>query len=190
MEKIKRITNKRFQRFLVELNQIIEAYKASSITSRVDWPKYEKEHSSRVRYVAAELNNIVNEASSLIVRDAHKRGRKPKLTPEKKATSVLIKSVTKLSNRNMSDLISLFGALDGTNVSYKTIERAYSDEIVREIIHNVFILTLMKKRIKDVDVTGDGTGYSLTITKHYRTQGNKEGGRNFVYSFNIMDLKT
>jgi hypothetical protein len=39
-------------------------------------------------------------------------------------------------------------------------------------------------------LSGDGTGYSLTVTKHYRTQGNKEGGKNFIYSFTMMGLKT
>ena len=37
----------------------------------------------------------------------------------------------------MSGLISLFGALGGVNISYKTVERLYSDGIVRAIIHNL-----------------------------------------------------
>jgi transposase len=168
----------------------VKAYRNSSTSTRVNWSEYEREYRDRIKYVVAELGNIVNEASSLILTDAHRSGRRPKLTPERKTMSVLIQSIVELSNRNMSGLISLFGALDGVNISYKTIERAYSDEMVRAIIHNVFILSIIKKGLKDVDLSGDGTGYSLTVTKHYRTQGNKEGSKNFIYSFTMMDLKT
>ncbi len=190
MEKHKMLTNKRFRKFLLEFNQIVEAYHDSYIKKRVNWVEYERKYKDRIRYVSAELNNIVNEASSFIIVNKSNRGRRPKLTQQKKVVSLLIKSIVKQSNRKMSGLISLFGALNGVDISYKTVERFYSDGIVRAIIHNVFILTIKKKNLKNVDVTGDGTGYSLTVTKHYRTQGSKEGSKNYVYSFNLMDLKT
>ena len=57
-------------------------------------------------------------------------------------------------------------------------------------LHNMFILTVKQKCEKKVDTTGDATGYTLTVTKHYRTQIDKEGYRKFVYSFNLMDIKT
>ncbi len=190
MEKNKMLTNKRFRRFLSEFNQIVEAYCDSYIKKKVDWVEYERDYRDRIRYVSAELNNIVNEAASFIIIDRSNRGRRPKLTQQKKVVSLFIKSIVKQSNRKMSDLISLFGALDGVNISYKTVERLYSDGIVRAIIHNIFMLTIKKKKLRNVDVTGDGTGYSLTVTKHYRTQGSKEGSKNYVYSFNLMDLKT
>lgn len=190
IEKNKMLTNKRFRKFLSEFNQIVEAYHDSYVKKKINWTEYEREYSERIRYVSAELNNIVNEAFSFIIINKSNRGRHPKMTYQKKAVSLLIKSIVKQSNRKMSGLISLFGALDGIDISYKTVERLYSDGIVRAIVHNVFILTLKKKNLKDVDVTGDGTGYSLTVTKHYRTQGSKEGSKNYVYSFNLMDLKS
>ena len=48
----------------------------------------------------------------------------------------------------MSGPVSLFGTLNGVDISYKTVERLYSDGIVRAIIHNVFILTIKKNRQK------------------------------------------
>lgn len=184
------LTNKRFRRFLSEFNQIVEAYHDSYIRKKVNWVDYEREYRDRIKYVSAELNNIVNEASSFIIVNKPNRGRRPKLTPQKKVVSLLIKSIVKQSNRKMSGLISLFGTFTGVDISYKTVERLYSDGVVRAIIHNVFILTIKKKKLRDIDVTGDGTGYSLTVTKHYRTQGSKEGSKNYVYSFNLMDLTT
>lgn len=184
------LTNKRFRRFISELNQITEAYRNVCIKKKIDWATYEREYRDRIRYVARELNNIADEAASVIVETKPSRGRPSTLRPSQKAVSLLIKSIVMQSNRKMSNLMSLFGALTGINVSYKVVERLYSEDKTEMVLHNMFVLTIKKKNLKDVDVTGDGTGYSLTITKHYRSEGSKEGSRNFTYSFKLMDLKT
>ena len=56
----------------------------------------------------------------------------------------------------------------------------------------MFRITIGGKGIKHADVTGDATGYSLTVTKHYSTNVKKENGkeRTYVYSFAFMDLDT
>ena len=51
-----------------------------------------------------------------------------------------------------------------------------------------------RKGVASVDASGDGTVYSLTVTKHYRSLREKDGefvkeGK-FVYSFALMDLAT
>ena len=63
------------------------------------------------------------------------------------------------------------------DISYKTVERLYSDEMVQMVLHNMFVLTIKQRCGNIVDVCGDGTGYTLTVTKHYRTKMNKEGSR-------------
>jgi len=45
--------------------------------------------------------------------------------------------------------------------------------MVRMIIHNMFITLVKRKGIRQTDLTGDGTDYSLTITRHYRTTREK-----------------
>ena len=82
-------------------------------------------------------------------------------------------------------------------ISYKTVERLYSDPLVIMILNNLFISSAKSKGRKGIDTaetSGDGTGYSLTVTKHYRSLREKNGeivkeGR-FVYSFVLMDLST
>lgn len=67
---------------------------------------------------------------------------------------------------------------------------------------------LKKKGIKDVDCGGDGTGYGLTVKKHYATEAQKlkekiktASGQNkktkkkkkkalFIYSFAVIDIET
>ena len=52
---------------------------------------------------------------------------------------------------------------------YKTVERLYSDELVMMALHNLHVLLLKKKGIRESDATGDGTSYSLTVKKNYES---------------------
>jgi len=94
---------------------------------------------------------------------------------KQKVLILLDKDLVQLSGRKMANLLPLFSLFDEVDISYKTIERAYSDPVVRLIIHNLFVIFVKRKGIKQADVTGDGTGYSLTITKHYRSVREKAG---------------
>ena len=109
-------------------------------------------------------------------------------------------------------MLDIFSMLSGIDVSYKTIERLYSDEEVIMAVHNLHVLILGKKDITNSSATGDGTGYSLTVKKNYESYaqklkdhakenpGNREEKdgkkseshkkRLFAYSFAIMDLKS
>jgi len=53
------------------------------------------------------------------------------------------------------------------DILYKTIERLYSDEQTTLTIHNLHVLILKKKGIKELNTTGEGTRYSITIKKNY-----------------------
>ena len=92
----------------------------------------------------------------------------------------------------MANFISVFSPISEISVSYKTIERLYSDSLVMLIIHNMFVVTVRRKGITHADITGDGTGYSLTVMKHYSTNIGKENGMKkiFAYAFAFMDLDT
>jgi transposase len=109
-----------------------------------------------------------------------------------------VKELTEKGNRKTANILDLFSMLEGTDISYKTVERLYSDEKLLIALHNLFILTLTKRGIKNIDCCGDATGYSLTITKHYRNYAQllKEKAKiqtsekkAFVFNFTIMDLE-
>src|SRR3989338_1786840 len=74
-------------------------------------------------------------------------------------------------------------------------------------LHNLHVLILKKRGVDNVDGSGDGTGYALTIKKHYASEARKlkdkikenngEGITDkkhmktlFVFFFAIMDIKT
>ncbi|GCC11535.1 hypothetical protein IPdc08_01590 [archaeon] len=108
-------------------------------------------------------------------------------------------------------MLVLFSLLSEIDVSYKIVERLYSDEEVLMVLHNMHMLLLKKKGVEDSDCSGDGTGYSLSIKKHYasevqrlkdkakdsQTAGKSKGKakkslkkKQFIYSFKLMDLDT
>ena len=190
MTKNKRLTNRQFRKFCQEFKALSDMYSKCGTTAEIDWKKYEKEYAKRVRYVGRELNSLTREAISFISTERSNFGRPQKLQLQQKVVALLLKSIFERHNRPMAGLLSLFGAFVGIDVSYKTIERLYSDELVQIALHNMFVLTIKQKCGRIVDVSGDGTGYTLTVTKHYRTEMDKEGYRKFVYSFNLMDIKT
>ena len=114
------------------------------------------------------------------------------------------------SNRIFANMLVIFSTISGIDVSYKTIERLYSDNEVILAIHNLHVLILKKKGVNNSNATGDGTGYGLTVKKNYESYAQrlkdlaKENPNNreekgktkknkkwlFAYSFNIMDLGT
>lgn len=190
MAKNKRLTNKKFQRFFREFKTLMNNYSELSVEKSTNWKMYEKEYSNRMKYVAIGLNALVKSAIDLIYINKSSFGRPAKFSLQQKTVALLLKSIFEEHNRPMAGLMSLFGAFCGVDISYKTIERLYSDELVRMAIHNMFVISIKQKCGKQVEISGDGTGYSLTVTKHYRTQIDKEGHRKFVYSFNLIDIKT
>jgi transposase len=190
MKKTKRLTNRQFRRFYKEFKELAEVYGKLSTKNPTNWKEYEMEYSERLRYVGRELNKIVKSAIDLIEVKESNFGRPQKLSLQQKIVVIVLKSLFKEHNRPMAGLMSLFGAFVGIDVSYKTIERLYSNELVQAVLHNMIVITVNLKCDKRVELTGNGTGYTLSVTKHYCTGVDKEGYRKFVYSFTLMDIRT
>jgi transposase len=208
----KGITNKQFDECKKELDTIIDLYKqAFSEKKPTDWTTYEKQWANRLRTALNEIRSIIDQAERRITVEPKHFGRPPKTSSKQKVLILLAKDLVQLSGRKMADLLPLFSLFDDVEISYKTIQRAYSHALVRMIIHNMFIILVERKGIVQADLTGDGTGYSLTITRHYRTirerrgesaksnepkdseaksQSKQNKRRLFTYAFALMDLKT
>ena len=101
----------------------------------------------------------------------------------------------------MAYMLDIFCLVIGIDISYKTIERLYSNEELKLVLYNLHELLIKKKEIKDIDCGGDSTGYGLVIRKHYashiqklKDKGKKQDGRkkkkHFVYQFTLIDIKT
>lgn len=198
------ITNKQLTNKLKEFEKIIQKkYAKKSKRERKknkrNWKTYEEQYMLHIKEAMRELEPLLKEASDIKI--INKRGKKFQLTPKQKTTILLIKHLMRKTNRPMAGMLCLFSLLSGINIGYKTIERLYSDDEVEIVMHNLHILLLNKKNVRKIDSSGDATGYSLTVRKHYATEMQKlkeKGKKNdcrkkkkhFVFSFMLMDLKT
>ena len=77
------------------------------------------------------------------------------------------------SNRMFANMLDIFPKIFGIDVSYKIIERLYSDNEFITAVHNLHIIILKEKGVKNSDATGDGTGYSMKVKKNYETHAQK-----------------
>jgi hypothetical protein len=170
------LTNKQHDEFKQELNTIINIYKQEfSEQKPTDYKTYETQWANRLKTALKKIKNVIEEAdNSIRIRPKH-FGRPPKAKAKQKVLILSAKDLVQFSNRKMANLLPLFSLFDDIDISYKTVERAYSDPMVRLIIHNMFVILVKRKGIMQADLTGDGTGYSLTVTKHYRSVREERG---------------
>lgn len=204
------LTNKKLQKTVSELDWLIKLYKKEHPKPKRDWRTYEQQVAWRVKHAITHFEPLIEKAiSTLKISNANTVGAKPSLTLKQKTVLLLTKHLFGKSNREMAAMLTLFSMLSGVDVSYKTVERLYSDEEVGLVLHNLHMLILQEKDLTEADASGDGTGYTLTIKKHYATEIEKLHDKAkdastvaktckqkqkkktvFVYSFALMDFKT
>jgi transposase len=178
---------------------LLQEYKNNKEEKKRDWRTYEQRLSKRIKEAIRNLEPLIDEATASI-KVHREKGRRPTLSLKQKVILLLLQRLFAKSNRNMTYMIDAFSLLSGVDISYKTVERLYSDPEVEMAIHNLHILILKKKGVKNIDATGDGTGYSLSIREHYASEVEKrkdeakesgdKGKMAFVYSFKMLDLNS
>jgi len=193
------IRAKQVRKRVRELPKIIEEYKKKHPQKRRDYGRYETLFRKRLKLATKNLEELIEEAIKPLFISG-KNSNKYSLNLKKRIRIILVKELTQKGNRTISDFLELFSFLSSIDVSYKTIERLYSDDKVILGLHNLFMLSLRKQGISKIDCCGDATGYSLTITKHYRSYATqlKEKSKEqifvdkklFTYKFALMDLET
>lgn len=189
---------KEVREVVAKLDKIIKQYKKEHPAPERDWRTYEQEFARRARTCFTELEPLIEEAvSSIKTTTGENRGNEPKLTLKQKVLLLLLKHFCGKSNRAFEWMTVLFLWLTDIDVSYKTIERLYSDEAVKLAIFNLHSLLLKKKGIDRSDCSGDGTGHAIRIEQHYAASAKKlkdkakeaAGTLKFVYSFSLMDIE-
>lgn len=201
-----KIKTKEVRNIVSILDDIVAQYKEEHQTTKRNWRTYEQQVAERLKTAFRELKPLVHEAASTITFvSGETRGAKPTLNVEQRTLALLIKHIIGKSNRTMSSMFVVFSLLSDIDVSYKTVERFYSDPEVIMVLHNLHTLILNKKGVNEVDGSGDGTGLSMTVKVNYaahaqklkdkikniETQSKKEYKKKlFVYSFKLMDLNS
>jgi len=124
------------------------------MSSRGRRKKYPYSEWERRRTLVVErlgrLPDYVRRAVQPIRTEGGRRRRRPeKLDLERKVNLFLLTRLLGRSNRGMEEAMELFRSLFGIDVSYKYVERLYSDRSVRLALHNLFMLL-----VKDEGATG------------------------------------
>ena len=171
-----------------ELLQVLDETRETVFKDRKTvYPYTEWEHKrAQVKERLHRLPEYIHKAVTAINREEQKMGRPPKLDLEKKVNLFVLVRFLAKSNRGVEDALGCFQPLFGVDVSYKYIERLYSDPEVKLTLHNLFVL-LLKDEGASGDLAGDGTGYSVSVDSHYRSDP-KKYGKKFVHFFSLIDL--
>lgn len=190
-------TEKAVKRKLKELDKfLLDEYKEKFSFKRKNPRDYEKKFLKRIKFAIKNMNPLIEKVTSEI-KIKKEKGRPAKLSLKQKLILILLKQLVGKSNRMMAYLLDIFFMVFGIEISYKTIERLYSDDGVKFALHNLCILILKEKEVTEINSCGDATGYSLTIKTHYQTYASKfkekskvaeDKKRKFVYKFALMDL--
>lgn len=148
-----------------------------------EWERRRKKVRERLRMLPKYVRTA---AESVEVKQS--TGRPKSLNLAQRTMLFLFARLMNKSNRDVEEILELFEPLFGFKVSYKYVERLYSDEEVKLALHNLLVLLLKDEGISG-NFAGDGTGYSLTITKHYASDP-KRKGKDYRYVFRLIDLET
>lgn len=143
---------------------------------------------ARVKQRLRKLPELVRRAAEGLDVSRPGAGRPKELDAVQRTMLFLFARLMNKSNRDVEEVLVLFEPLFGFEVSYKSVERLYSDEGVRLVLHNLFVLLLEGEGVSG-SFSGDGTGYSTTITRHYRSDP-KKSGKHYKHVFRIIDLET
>lgn len=173
-----------------ELLQVLDETRETLFKERKStYPYTEWEHKrAQVKERLRRLPEYVHQAVEAINREEHKMGRPPKLDLENKVKLFVLVRYLSRSNRAVEEALEVFQPLFGVDVSYKYIERLYSDPEVKVALHNLFIL-LLKDEGSSGNLSGDGTGYSVRVDNHYRSDPNKFS-KKYIHFFSLIDLAT
>ncbi|MEM4724511.1 MAG: ISNCY family transposase [Candidatus Hadarchaeum sp.] len=173
-----------------ELLEVLEEIRAELFKGKKpSYPFTEWERRrEKVKERLGRLPEYVGKAVDMIGLKENAAGRPQKLDLAQRTMLFLFARLMNKSNRDVEDVLTLFSPLFGFKISYKSVERLYSDEGVRLALHNLFLLLLEEEGVSG-DFSGDGTGYSLTVEKHYRKNPGKKGG-DYKYVFRLIDLET
>ncbi len=156
--------------------------------------EYDYKIRTQLRAVFKQINVDVEKAFEKI-KIKNRNGRP--LKDRKQLTKLhLFQNYLNLTNRDMEMFADMFLLNGQETYSYKTIERAYEDKVVQKILHYIYISSCGKPR--EIEASADGSGQSLVISKHYRTDRLKDlkektethKRKEYVYEVAILELKT
>jgi transposase len=147
---------------------------------QIDWPRYDEAQVNEINDMLILMREVVEKAAQRLGEDGKLEragpGR-PKNSPSDEAKVILMQQYFCASNRVAAGYALLFKEkLHLSKIfSYKTIERAYQDPQVAEILQEVFRLTQEPVCDKEHTFGPDGTGLSTSMKQNY--ENDRQNGK-------------
>ncbi len=143
---------------------------------RINWHLYDQAQISEINEMLIFFANIVDEAvGELNIKERHekelRKPGKPSIFPGDLAKSILIQQYFHTPNRVSIGLVELFKEKMRiiSSFSYKSIERAYENDFVQEILSWIFIATQKPFVEKETRFSTDGTGIAISMKYNYES---------------------
>jgi transposase len=183
---MKKISHKRVE----ELLKVLKETKNTHFKNKQhNYPYTEWERNrTKIKERLSNIHNYIHQAVEIINLEEQKTGRTPKLDLEQKTNLFILTRLLNKSNRAIEEILPFLQPfVVDVELSYKYIERLYSDPEVKIALHNVFILPLKDEKVSG-DLAGDGTGYAVSVeNQHYHSSPEKHG-KKFVHFFSLIDI--
>lgn len=113
---------------------------------RHNWRTIHQTKAHEIKKAIIDLKPIIEEAAMSVSTQKGRLGRRGYLSLSQKVTILLVLRVLGSSTRNMAYMLMLFSSLSGIYLSYKTIQRLYSDNetytalfTLREMLYSGYI---------------------------------------------------
>lgn len=162
-----------------------------------DWTKYDTAQINEINDMLEYIRDSVDQAVwNLHIEERYEREKRkpgqPMVFPGDLAKAVLLQQYFRVSNRVSEGLMRLFMEKMGIKefFSYKTIERAYGNIFVQEILHHLFIATQQPVKEKEKNFSTDGTGAATSMKYNYEHEkhGKKKGEERKLDTFEQLIL--
>lgn len=102
---------------------------------KFDWMTYNQKRAYQIKTMIKRMMPIITKAVNQVSSSStYARKKGTILNLNQKVTILLIQKLLGKSNRNMAYMLIVFSLINGPYISYKTIERFYSDNQVYEAL--------------------------------------------------------
>jgi transposase len=143
----------------------------------IDWSKYDTAQINEINDMLESIRDSVDQAVWELNIEARYKEEKtkpgqPMVFPGDLAKALLLQQYFQVANRVAQGLVMLFKEkLRITDTfSYKSIERAYANRFVQDILHHLFIATQKPVIGKEHCFSTDGTGAPTSMKYNYETE--------------------
>ena len=131
------------RQLLYEIDDLIRIRVFPKLRKHTNWRTINQDNAYKIKKTITLLSDEL-ERLSMQITPSRKGGRRPVITTAQKVKILIVKHLIGESNRNMAYLLTIFSALSGIFLGYKSIERFYLDKDVYFLLLQLKVFIINK----------------------------------------------